>query len=53
MAQYGYRRITQVDAAHWWWMRRSLAHIVKCFESLEKRYINTTHYLLLLLFIFA
>ncbi len=39
LVHYGCRRIIQVDAAHWWWMRR----YVKRFECLEKRYINVTN----------
>ncbi len=33
---YGCRRIIQVDAAHWWWMRRHPPHNVERFECLEK-----------------
>ncbi len=43
LAQYGCRRIIQVDAAQWWWMRRYPPY-VKRFEYLEKRYINATNY---------
>ncbi len=42
LAQYGCRSIIQVDAAHWWWMRRYPAYYLKCFECLEKRNINAT-----------
>ncbi len=38
------RRIIQLDAAHWWWMRRYPPYCVKCKEYLEKRYINVTNY---------
>ncbi len=34
----------QVDAAHWWWMRRYTPYYVKRFECLEKHYINVTNY---------
>ncbi len=44
LAHYGCRRIIQVDAAHWWWMRRFPPFYVKRFECLEKRYINVTNY---------
>jgi len=27
LAQYGCRRINQVDAAHWWWLRRKKIYI--------------------------
>ncbi len=44
VAHYGCRRIIQVDAAHWWWMRRFPPLYVKRFEHLKKRYINITNY---------
>ncbi len=48
LAQYGCRRIIQVDAAHWWWMRRYPPYYVKRFEYPEKHYINVTNYYYLL-----
>ncbi len=40
LAYYGCRRIIQVDAAHWWWMRRYPPYYVECLEKAEKCYIN-------------
>ncbi len=37
--QYVCRRISQVDAAHWCWMRRYPPYYLKRLECLEKRYI--------------
>jgi len=34
----------QVDAAHWWWLRRFPPFYVKRFECPEKRYINVMNY---------
>jgi len=34
--------VIQVDAAHWWWMRR--LPLVKRFEYTEKCYINVNYY---------
>ncbi len=42
-AHYGCRRIIQVDATHWWWMRR-FPPLCKRFEYPEKRYIHVTNY---------
>ncbi len=39
LTQYGCRRIIQVDAVHWWWLRRYPHYYIKHFECLEKRYI--------------
>ncbi len=36
LAHFGCHRIVQVDAAHWWWIRRYPPHNVKHFECLEK-----------------
>ncbi len=44
LAQSGCRRFIQVDAAHWWWLRRFPPFHVKCFEYPEKHYINVTNY---------
>ncbi len=51
---YGCRRIIQVDAAHWWWLRRFPHFYVNHFEYPEKRYINVTndYYYKYLLFFF-
>ncbi len=44
LAHYGCHRIIQVDAAHWWWLRRLRHFNVKRFEYPEKRYIHVTNY---------
>jgi len=44
LPQYGCRYIIQVDAAHWWWLRRSTLPFVKRFECQEKCYINVINY---------
>ncbi len=52
LGHYGCRRIIQVDAAHWWWMRRSPPLIyVKHFEYPKKRYIDVTNYYYYVVFI--
>ena len=48
LAQYGYRRIIQVDAAHWWWLRRIPFPYVKRFEVPEKAVYKCNKLLLLL-----
>ncbi len=53
LAQYGCRRIIQVDAAHWWWMRRFPHFNVNRFEYPEKHYINVTNYYKYLPFFFV
>ncbi len=40
LVHYGCRHIIQVDAAHWWWMRRYPPYYVKCIEYLEKHYVH-------------
>ncbi len=44
LAQSGCRCFIQVDAAHWWWLRRFPPFHVTCFEYPEKHYINVTNY---------
>ncbi len=46
LVHYGCRRIIQVDAVHWWWMRRYPPYYVKRFECLENRYITVANYII-------
>ncbi len=50
----GSRRIIQVDAAHWWWLRRDPPHVIVkrfgCTTIHKKRYINVSFIHSLLIF---
>ncbi len=46
LVHYGCRRIIQVDAVHWWWMRRYAPYYVKRFECLENPYITVANYII-------
>ncbi len=48
LAHYGCRRIIQVDAAHWWWMRRSPSQCKALWGSRKELY-KCSELLLLLL----